>query len=59
MRRSDASSYAINEPRPAPPPLGSPGNMLPKNFDASTTCSRRPRRLVKKSPRIFSECPFV
>jgi hypothetical protein len=43
------------DPLPAPPPLGLPGNMFPKNFDASTTCSRRPGRVAKKSPRIFSE----
>ena len=45
--------------RPAPPPLGSPGYMLVKNFDASTTCVAPARLRGEESPRIFSEWPLV
>jgi hypothetical protein len=47
------------EERPAPPPLGLPGKRLVKNFDATTTRSRRPGAARSQSPRISSEWPFV
>ncbi len=54
-RRRDSSSCATIDERPAPPPLGLPGKRLAKNFDATTTRSRRPGAAASQSPRIFSE----